>query len=119
VYAIDFVLENTTSKDVTSLDTMTFDFGPGNQVKLTQPACQGSFPIPAGSSKSIQTQVVVSSSGALSNFSFICPGRQVFGGASGKAPPTTTFTAAIPITVGGKTADGGTFAATGSATRGN
>lgn len=118
VYSIDFLIDNTSSKDVVSLDSMVFDLGGANQVSLKSSPCKGSFPIAAGSKKKVETQVVVSDAGSVTNFSFICPGSQQFGGATGKAPATASFADPIAVKVGGKTSDG-TFAASGSATRSN
>lgn len=115
VHAVVFTIANTSAVAVTSLETLVFDFGGGQKVELTKPACSGMFPIAAGGKRLVDTQVVVSTSGSLSNFSFICGSSQRFGGASGKAPPSATFSDPIAITIGGTT-ESGTFTGTGSAT---
>lgn len=115
VYAVVFSLVNTSSFAVTSLDAMVFDFGGGQTVHLTKPACGGTFPVAPGAKRTIDTQVVVSTSGSMTNFSFICGSSQRFGGASGNAPPIATFSDAIAITVAGTT-ESGTFSGSGTAT---
>lgn len=115
VHAVVFSINNTSAVAVTSLDTMVFDFGGGQKVQLTKPACSGMFPIAAGSKRTVDTQVVVSTSGSLTNFSFICGSSQRFGGASGSAPADAAFAGPVGITIGGATASG-TFTGTGSAT---
>lgn len=114
VHTVAFSIVNTSSTPVTSLETMVFDFGGGDTVQLTAPACSGSFPIAPGAKRLVDTQVVVSTSGSLTNFSFVCGGTQRFGGASGSAPPDARFGGPLTITVGGKTSSG-TFTATGNA----
>ncbi len=115
VHAVVFSINNTSAVAVTSLDTMVFDFGGGKKVQLTKPACGGMFPIAAGAKRTVDTQVVVSTSGSLTNFSFICGSSQRFGGASGTAPADAAFAGPVGITIGGTTASG-TFTGTGSAT---
>lgn len=115
-YSVNFSLDDTSMVDVVSLDTMTLDFGGGNQVSLTKPPCSGSFAIAAGSSRAVKTQIgVTPSTGTLNQFSIICGSSQYFGGANGKAPPIDTFPGPINITVGGTTKSG-TFTAVGQAT---
>ncbi len=115
VYKVTFSLKNTSQYNVVSLDTMVFDFGGGKMVSLSEPACSGSFPIPAGGTKLVDVQVVISAGGTLSNFAMICGSSQLFGGASGTAPATSTFAGTIEISVGGTT-NTGTFDGVGSAT---
>lgn len=118
VYAVTFSLVNTSSSSVVSLASMTFDFGGGDQVSLTKPACSGAFAIAPGESRTVDTQVVVSDAGSVTNFAIICGSSQHFGGASGKAPGVSTFADPIAIAVSGTTSDG-TFAGAGTATRSN
>lgn len=118
VYAFEVSLDNDSDEDITSLDTMELDFGDGNVVGLTKPVCNGAFPVASGKSKLVEMQVVVSNGGSLSNFAFICPGKQTFGGASGDAPATAGFDGSVALTLAGKTSNG-KFTATGSATRSN
>ncbi len=115
VHAVVFSINNPSAVAVTSLDTMVFDFGGGQKVQLSKPACGGMFPIAAGAKRTVDTQVVVSTSGSLTNFSFICGSSQRFGGASGNAPADATFAGPVAITIGGTTASG-TFTGSGSAT---
>lgn len=115
-YKIGITIKNTSAADLTSLDTLTYDFGDGKTVSLTEPACNGKLVLKAGSSVSIETQIGVgATSGVLNNYSNQCS-SQYFGGATGSAPATDTFAGPIAITIGGKT-ETGTFSGTGSATR--
>ena len=116
VYAVKFNLSNTSAHTVTSIDELEFDFG-GDKVSLNDPLCNGSFAIAKGSKRLVDVQIVISTSGTVSNFAVICGASQLFGGAIGSAPATASFTSAIPIAVSGKLAGGGQFTASGSATR--
>lgn len=118
VYAVTFSLVNTSSSSVVSLEEMTFDFGAGDKVSLTKPACSGAFAIAPGESRTVDTQVVVSASGSVTNFAMICGSSQHFGGASGKAPGVSTFVDPVAIAVSGTTSEG-TFTGAGTATRSN
>jgi hypothetical protein len=114
VHSVVFTINNTSASDVTSLDNAEWDFGGGKTVKLTKPACSGKFAIPAGGKRVVDVQIVVGTSGSLSNFAMICSPSQVFGGASGTAPPEATFSGPIGIKASGTTA-AGTFTASGTA----
>jgi hypothetical protein len=116
-YTVSLTIHNTSSDDVTSLDTLTYDFGNGNQISLTKPACAGKLAIAAGASKSISTEIGVDkTTGAEKSFSIICSPSQYFGGATGMAPATNSFPGPIGITAGGPTTKG-KWSATGQATR--
>ena len=118
-YTITFTLENTSSADVTSLDTLTYRFlhGDGGEVTLTEPACNGKFALPAGKKTSITTQIGVDDSRKLVNYANSCGPTQYFGGATGTAPATGLYNGLITIIVGGKTSTG-TFTGTLSVTGG-
>jgi len=124
---IYFDIVNDSGEDITSIETLSYDFGGGTALALGSPACRGEFAVPANKIRRVRADVLVEIGGRVrpADFRFQClqpefasEGYGERGTVEGTGPTSDSFAGPIAITVGGKTKTG-TFAGAVTARRFN